>query len=101
MTISHQFGGSWTQDKLNRIEKYLNAYMTIMTKNPRAKYYKTIYVDAFAGPGYRKIKKINNEFEFPLFDDEAGDLLDWTDGNDVIVFLSLMFTFRLFCLNFF
>lgn len=49
----NQFGGSWTEDKLNRLRKYLSAYTTIFTKNQKARYYKTVYVDAFAGTGYR------------------------------------------------
>lgn len=49
----HQFGGEWTTDKLERLRKYLCAYMTIFTKNPNAQYFTTIYVDAFAGTGHR------------------------------------------------
>ena len=45
----HDFGGSWTEEKLLRVEKYLRAYMQIMKKYPFA----TAYVDAFAGTGYR------------------------------------------------
>jgi three-Cys-motif partner protein len=50
---NHEFGGEWTTEKLERIRKYLHAYMQIFSKNPRARSYKTIYVDAFAGTGYR------------------------------------------------
>jgi len=49
----HQFGGDWTEEKLERIRKYLCAYTTIFTRNPNARYYTTVYVDAFAGCGYR------------------------------------------------
>lgn len=49
----HRFGGEWTNDKLDRLRKYLCAYMTIFTKNPKAQYFTTIYVDAFAGTGHR------------------------------------------------
>lgn len=49
----HEFGGDWTTDKLERLRKYLCAYMTIFTKNPKAQYFTTIYVDAFAGTGHR------------------------------------------------
>lgn len=45
------FGGEWTQDKLTRLEKYLRAYTTIFASNPRAQFFETIYVDAFAGTG--------------------------------------------------
>jgi three-Cys-motif partner protein len=49
----HVFGGDWTSDKLERVRKYLCAYTTIFKKNPRASYFTTIYVDAFAGTGQR------------------------------------------------
>jgi three-Cys-motif partner protein len=49
----HVFGGDWTTDKLERVRKYLCAYTKIFKKNPRATYFTTIYVDAFAGTGER------------------------------------------------
>jgi three-Cys-motif partner protein len=49
------FGGDWTTDKLERIRKYLHAYTTIFAKNPRAQMLTPIYVDAFAGTGYRSM----------------------------------------------
>ncbi|MDR3263154.1 MAG: three-Cys-motif partner protein TcmP [Clostridiales bacterium] len=42
------FGGDWTKDKLDIIEKYFNAYTTIFQKQSWAK---TVYIDAFAGSG--------------------------------------------------
>lgn len=53
LTRRHVFGGSWTQEKLERVRKYLAAYTKIFAKNPKAKTLTTIYVDAFAGTGYR------------------------------------------------
>jgi three-Cys-motif partner protein len=53
MASQYQFGGSWTEEKLNRVRKYLAAYTTIFTQNLRAATLQTIYVDAFAGTGYR------------------------------------------------
>ncbi len=41
------FGNSWTKEKLDLIDKYLNAY-TIALKNMP---FKKIYIDAFAGTG--------------------------------------------------
>lgn len=49
----HNFGGDWTTDKLERVRKYLVAYTTIFARNPRAQKLTPIYVDAFAGTGYR------------------------------------------------
>ncbi len=49
----HVFGGEWTREKLERLEKYLKAYLVIFNKNQQAKYFVTNYVDAFAGTGYQ------------------------------------------------
>lgn len=53
MPTRHEFGGPWTEDKLGRVQRYLVEYRKIFSKNPRAKYFRTVYVDAFAGTGYR------------------------------------------------
>jgi len=45
------FGGPWTQQKLEVLSKYLSAYTKIFAKNPKAQFYATSYVDAFAGTG--------------------------------------------------
>ncbi len=49
---SPPFGSSWTEEKLERIRKYLSAYTTIMRKHN----FKYAYIDAFAGTGYRELK---------------------------------------------
>lgn len=51
--VKHRFGGSWTDDKLTRIRKYLAAYTTIFQSNERARHFRTTYLDAFAGTGTR------------------------------------------------
>lgn len=51
MTYQEQFGGAWTQQKLAVLTKYLQAYTKIFERNPRAQFYSTTYVDAFAGTG--------------------------------------------------
>jgi three-Cys-motif partner protein len=48
----HEFGGNWTEEKLERVRKYLHAYMTIFTRNRWARRYATVYLDAFAGTGH-------------------------------------------------
>ena len=53
MSAAHEFGGDWTTDKLERVRKYLQAYTIIFDRNPRAQKLHTVYVDAFAGTGYR------------------------------------------------
>jgi three-Cys-motif partner protein len=72
MNAGQMFGGGWTQEKLNLLTKYLNAYVTIFTKNPQARFFHTVYVDAFAGAGYiRRPQKDTAQID--LFDDLAAD----------------------------
>lgn len=78
MTSSHQFGGHWTDDKLERLKEYLSAYLKIFKTNPRAQYFNTTFVDAFAGTGYRNITTESSTPTLPLsiegipiYDDEA------------------------------
>lgn len=63
-----QFGGPWTEEKLSRLRKYLHAYMTIFSTNPQAKLLRTIYVDAFAGTGFRREFSAHLPEEHSLFD---------------------------------
>ncbi|MFH1085547.1 MAG: three-Cys-motif partner protein TcmP [Chloroflexota bacterium] len=51
--LKHEFGGAWTEQKLACLRKYLTAYTTIFHSNKRARTLRPIYVDAFAGMGYR------------------------------------------------
>lgn len=51
MTQQTLFGGSWTQQKLAVLSKYLRAYRKIFEKNEKAKFFEVSYVDAFAGTG--------------------------------------------------
>jgi len=70
MASQHQFGGSWTEEKLNRVREYLTAYTKIFTRNSRAATLRTIYVDAFAGTGYRFASSQHTSTALPLFTDE-------------------------------
>lgn len=58
------FGGSWTEKKLEILKKYLNAYNTALKKQP----FKRVYIDAFAGTGYRQQRKSQYDF-IDLFED--------------------------------
>ncbi len=51
--MPQEFGGAWTEEKLTRLKKYLERYLQIFTVNPRARHFRTIYVDGFAGSGRR------------------------------------------------
>lgn len=70
MSTSHNFGGPWTDAKLERIRKYLSAYTTVFTQNERAAHLRTYYVDAFAGTGYRDVPTEENETSQVLFPTE-------------------------------
>ncbi|WP_020404485.1 three-Cys-motif partner protein TcmP [Gracilimonas tropica] len=55
-----EWGGPWTNQKLNAFENYVKSYLTILNKQPR---WGKIYFDGFAGDGQgKKIKS-----EIPLF----------------------------------
>ncbi len=64
---SHTFGGDWTTDKLQRLRKYLDAYVHAM-KNTR---FQLIYIDAFAGTGYRSPRRHDSQPEL-AFSEFAG-----------------------------
>jgi three-Cys-motif partner protein len=49
----HRFGGDWTEEKLKKLEEYLSRYRLIFSRSVRAGYFRTWYVDAFAGTGSR------------------------------------------------
>jgi three-Cys-motif partner protein len=59
----HRFGGAWTDKKLQALRDYLAQYRLIFTTNEKAKYFKTIYLDGFAGTGARQdtTKKASEE----------------------------------------
>jgi three-Cys-motif partner protein len=54
---SADWGGPWTEKKLDAFVKYVKAYLIIMEKYPQ---WKTIYFDGFAGSGSKEIE-INSD----------------------------------------
>src|SRR5262245_38846290 len=78
----HVFGGDWTEVKLGRLAKYLMAYRAIFDKNVRARFFKTWYVDAFAGTGFRSEPDVPSE-SAGLFRDvyEDDDTKRYRDGS--------------------
>ena len=77
MNTKQQFGSKWTEEKLEKVRKYLSAYTTIMSKQP----FSFAYIDAFAGTGYRTLKKQEGQGElmFPEFVDQ--DSQQFLDGS--------------------
>jgi len=67
-----RFGGAWTEQKLEKLEKYLKAYRRIFDVNEKAQHFTTMYIDAFAGCGYRTEEAESIEPDECLFP-EASD----------------------------
>ena len=67
-----QWGGRWTEEKLDAFEKYVNAYLTIMNTYREKNGWKLIYFDGFAGSGSRKEEdsQTTSDFMLDLFIDE-------------------------------
>lgn len=65
--VEQEFGGDWTADKLSRVKRYLLAYTTALKNTP----FRLIYIDAFAGTGYRKMKSPDSK-QGLMFPDQAG-----------------------------
>ena len=65
------WGGTWTEEKLDAFEKYVKAYLTIMKKYATKNSWSLFYFDAFAGSGSREtiIGGVNN-CEATLFEDD-------------------------------
>ncbi|MEQ9078130.1 MAG: three-Cys-motif partner protein TcmP [Sandaracinaceae bacterium] len=74
----HRFGGEWTRQKLDVLEKYLAAYTQVLKKQP----FRTAYIDAFAGTGYRTDAGSEAELAERMFPDLAADEpQDLLDGS--------------------
>jgi len=93
MMIEHKFGGDWTEAKLNCLKNYLESYRKIFTSNEKAKYFRTWYVDAFAGTGERT-QKTDQTLKGRLFDEfyETEDTAKYRSGS-VDIALSLLSPF--------
>jgi three-Cys-motif partner protein len=64
------FGGNWTEKKLEILRKYLESYNTALKNQP----FKRIYIDAFAGTGYRQ-KRSHPYDKYSFFGDESEKFL--------------------------
>jgi three-Cys-motif partner protein len=73
MDGKHVFGGDWTNDKLERVRRYLCEYTKIFKRNARASYLTTLYVDAFAGTGERADSSSRRTNVTPSLLDEDDD----------------------------
>ena len=75
--LDHEFGGDWTDNKLAKVRAYLPAYIKVLSD----KGFKTGYIDAFAGTGYRTSRPICQD-DPGLFEEiEASDAQNYSDGS--------------------
>jgi three-Cys-motif partner protein len=60
----HGFDGPWTEEKLDRVTRYLHAYTMALKNQP----FQLMYIDAFVGTGYRASKRTGQAVRgfFPL-----------------------------------
>lgn len=67
------FGGDWTEEKLEIVSEYLAAYNKVLKDKPsKERPFKRVYVDAFAGTGYREERVV--QFSLPsMFSELSGD----------------------------
>lgn len=63
-----RFGGDWTNKKLKHVSEYLKAYTTSLKNQP----FRLIYIDAFAGTGYRT-NEFTDSHQALLFPDQVGE----------------------------
>lgn len=76
----HRFGGDWTIEKLTILGGYLSAYTTALKKQR----FRTGYIDAFAGSGYRAPSSELVEGQTTLFADSElaePESKRWLDGS--------------------
>lgn len=71
------FGGNWTGDKLSRLKSYLVAYTTALKNMP----FKLVYIDAFAGTGYRNMKNPEDGRKLLLPDQAGGEAEAFHTGS--------------------
>jgi three-Cys-motif partner protein len=76
--VDHAFGGEWTEMKLGRLKEYLTQYRRIFEKNEKARYFRTWYVDAFAGTGSRVVEPQTTR---PPDPDDDVDKVRYRDGS--------------------
>lgn len=64
------FGGDWTERKLDALDQYLRAYAKALSKTN----FNRVYIDAFAGTGYREQKLEPAVTQQSIFEDELKEL---------------------------
>ncbi|OAI50066.1 hypothetical protein AYO46_10715 [Betaproteobacteria bacterium SCGC AG-212-J23] len=82
---AHRFGGAWTDKKLQALSEYLTQYRLIFRTNERAKYFKTIYLDGFAGTGARQDSaKASDDQQLSLSAELDADIQKYKRGSAAV-----------------
>lgn len=75
MTVAKEdlqlFGGDWTERKLDALNQYLGAYAKALSKTS----FRRIYMDAFAGTGYREHRAVSKLELVDIFAESEEDLI--------------------------
>ena len=74
----NEFGGPWSKDKLYRVEDYISAYLTAMS---RQRWCNLVYIDAFAGSGYQKLPDSDGDTRSFLGDANAAETRSFIAGS--------------------
>ena len=92
--IDKSWGGSWTEQKLQAFEKYVNAYLTIML-NQRRKFngwpQTIIYIDGFAGCGDRFFTKDQDTLSFSELNIDESEIEVYKGSAERVVKLDKKF----------
>ena len=85
--------GRWAKEKLECLQKYLNAYTTILSRQQKEKQWPKgyFYIDAFAGPGTLKVRQeqTNDSTQQSLFEiaehavEDAGET-EYISGSPLV-----------------
>lgn len=77
MSDRHNFGGSWTRKKLDKVGEYLGKYTEALKNQP----FNLVYIDAFAGTGYRtsQVDQSGTDDLFSISD--MPDMVDLMKGS--------------------
>lgn len=70
----NKFGGNWTHNKIEILVDYAEAYLTIMHKYAKRYDWRLLYFDGFAGSGFIKPKKNQNN-QWQLFGPQAPQMI--------------------------
>lgn len=89
----NNFGGNWTEKKLDAFVKYVIAYLTILNKYKTQYNWQTIYFDGFAGSGKRTIYKDEDLFSQNVLGEDEDEFFIYEGSVSKILKLEHPFIF--------